>query len=57
MMKTKIDFDAVKMMREIRQKRHEEYESNPQLRDERLNEIRKKYAKKGNWRGHQKWSE
>jgi len=43
-MKTEKDFDAVKMMREIRQKRHEEYKSNPQLREQRLSEIRKKYA-------------
>lgn len=46
MMKTKKDFDAVKMMRDIRQKRHEEYELNPQLREQRLTEIRKKYASK-----------
>ena len=45
-MKTEKEFDAVKMMREIRQKRHEEYESNPQLREIRLAAIRKKYAKK-----------
>jgi len=45
-MKTKKEFDAVKMMRDIRQKRHEEYESNPQLREKRLKEIRKKYARK-----------
>jgi hypothetical protein len=45
-MKTKKDFDAVKMMRDIRQKRHEEYKSNPQLREQRLTEIRKKYAGK-----------
>jgi hypothetical protein len=43
-MKTKKDFDAVKMMRDIRQRRHEEYKSNPQLREQRLTEIRKKYA-------------
>ena len=45
-MKTKKDFDAVKMMRDIRDKHHAEYESNPQLREERLAAIRKKYAKK-----------
>jgi hypothetical protein len=45
-MKTKKNFDAVKMMRDIRDKRHAEYEKNPQLREKRLAEIRKKYAKK-----------
>jgi hypothetical protein len=45
-MKTKKEFDAVQMMRDIRQKRHEEYELNPQLREQRLMEIHKKYASK-----------
>ena len=45
-MKIEKEFDAVKMMCDIRKKRHEEYESNPQLREERLREIRKKYANK-----------
>ena len=45
-MKTKKDFDAVKMMRDIREKRHSEYEKNPQLRELRLAAIRKKYANK-----------
>ena len=45
-MKTKKDFDAVKMMRDIRQKRHEEYKSNPHLREQRLKEIREKFAGK-----------
>ena len=45
-MKTKKDFDAVKMMRDIRNKRHSAYEANPKLREERLASIRKKYAKK-----------
>jgi hypothetical protein len=40
----KKDFDAVRMMREIRDKRHKEYESNPELREKRLKEIRAKYA-------------
>jgi hypothetical protein len=44
-MKAKKDFDAVKMMRDIRDKHHDEYESNPALRETRLMEIRKKYAK------------
>ena len=43
-MKTKKDFDAVKMMRDIRNKHHEEYEKNPELREKRLAEIRKKYS-------------
>lgn len=43
-MKTKKDFDAVKMMRDIRDKHHNEYESNPELREKRLAVIRKKYA-------------
>ena len=43
-MKTKKDFDAVKMMRDIRNKHHEVYEKNPGLREQRLAEIRKKYS-------------
>ena len=46
MMKTKKDFDAVKMMRAIRDKHHMEYEFNPELREKRLEEIRKKYWNK-----------
>jgi hypothetical protein len=42
-MKTKKDFDSVKMMRDIRNKHREEYEKNPELREKRLAEIRKKY--------------
>ena len=45
-MSTEKEFDAVKMMREIRQKHHEEYKSNPQMREIRLAAIREKYAKK-----------
>jgi hypothetical protein len=45
-MKTKKDFDAVKMMREIRDKHHIEYENRPKLREKRLAEIRKRYAAK-----------
>ena len=44
-MKTHKDFDAVKMMCDIRDKHHAEYKSNPQLREQRLVDIRKKYAK------------
>ena len=45
-MKNKKVFDAVKMMRDIRNKHHEEYEKNPESREKRLAEIRKKYSKK-----------
>jgi hypothetical protein len=45
-MKNEKDFDAVKMMRDIREKRHIEYKKNLQLREERLAAIRKKYAEK-----------
>jgi hypothetical protein len=45
-MKTEKEFDAVKMMRDIRDKHHAEYESNPDLREKRLAAIRKKYAGK-----------
>ena len=43
-MKNKKVFNAVKMMRDIRNKRHEEYEKNPELREKRLLEIQKKYS-------------
>ena len=33
-------------MREIRKKRHAEYEATPELREKRLEAIRKKYANK-----------
>jgi hypothetical protein len=36
-------FDAVKMMRDIRNKLHEEYKKNPQKREDDLERIRKKY--------------
>ena len=45
-MKTNKEFDSVKMMRDIREKHHTEYESNPELREKRLAVIRKKYAGK-----------
>jgi len=45
-MKTKKEFDAIKMMRDIREKHQKEYELNPELRDKRLMLIRKKYAHK-----------
>lgn len=45
-MKIKKDFDAVQMMRDIRDKHYAEYESNPELREKRLDAIRKKYAHK-----------
>lgn len=43
-MKTDKDFDAVRMMRDIRDRHYTEYSKNPQLREERLAAIRKKYA-------------
>jgi len=42
-MKTRKEFDAVKMMRDIRTKHQQEYEKNPELRQKRLDAIRKKY--------------
>ena len=42
-MKTKKDFDAVKMMRDIRDKHYETYKNNPELREKRLAEIRKQH--------------
>jgi hypothetical protein len=45
-MKADKNFDAVKMMRDIRDKHHKEYEANPELREKRLLEIRKRYALK-----------
>lgn len=43
-MKTK-KFDAVKMMRDIRDKLHMEYENNPEKRQKDLDRVRKKYMK------------
>jgi hypothetical protein len=43
-MKTK-KFDAVKMMRDIRDKLRKEYESNPEKRKEDLERVRKKYMR------------
>ena len=37
------DFDAVKMMRDIRDKLHKEYAENPDKREKDLERIRKKY--------------
>jgi hypothetical protein len=45
-MKNIKDFDAVKMMREIRDKKYREYKSNPDLRKQRLEVVREKYAGK-----------
>jgi len=45
-MKIEKDFDAIKMMRDIREKHQKEYELNPELREKRLSIIRKKYAQK-----------
>jgi hypothetical protein len=40
----KKDFDAVQMMRDIRDKLHAEYQKNPELREKHLAAIRKKYG-------------
>jgi|HubBroStandDraft_3_1064219.scaffolds.fasta_scaffold802084_2 hypothetical protein len=40
----KKEFDAVEMMRHIREKLHKQYEQNPKLRKKRLQEVRKKYG-------------
>jgi hypothetical protein len=40
----KKEFDAVEMMRDIREKLHKKYEKNPELRKKRLEEVRKKYG-------------
>jgi hypothetical protein len=45
-MKNKTYIDAVKMMREIRDKHHAEYSKNPELREKRLAAIRKRFTKK-----------
>ncbi|MCC7430288.1 hypothetical protein IT568_05555 [bacterium] len=37
-------FDAVKMMREIREKLRKRYENDPELREKDLLKIRKKYG-------------
>jgi hypothetical protein len=43
-MKTKDKrFDAVKMMRDIRDKLHQEYEKNPEKRQQDLEKVRNKY--------------
>jgi hypothetical protein len=40
----KKDFDAVQMMRDIRDKLNSEYKSDPKLREKRLAAIHKKYG-------------
>ena len=45
-MKESKEFDAVAMMRSIRNKHHEEYTKNPELREKRLSDIREKYRTK-----------
>ncbi len=42
----KKDFDAVNMMREIREKLRKKYAANPGLREKNLKEIHKKYGLK-----------
>lgn len=46
MKNTPKQFDAVKMMRDIRTQLHQEYENNPDKREQDLNSIRKKYMKR-----------
>jgi hypothetical protein len=38
-------FDSVKMMRDIREKLHQEYEKNPEKREQDLIRVRKKYMR------------
>lgn len=38
-------FDAVKMMQDIRNKLHQEYEKNPGKRQDDLERVRRKYMK------------
>lgn len=38
-------FDSVKMMRDIRDRLHKEYEKNPEKRAQDLERIKKKYMK------------
>jgi hypothetical protein len=40
------EFDAVKMMRDIRDNLNKKYEKNPALREKNLQQIRKKYGLK-----------
>lgn len=42
-MKKDKDFDAVEMMRSIRLKLQDQYEKDPNLKEKRLLEIRKRY--------------
>lgn len=42
-MSKQIKFNAVKMMRDIRDKKRKLYEKNPRLREKHLLKIRKKY--------------
>lgn len=45
-MKTTKDFDAVEMMRSIREKLQDKYKKDPDLRKKRLSDIRKKHRVK-----------
>lgn len=38
------EFDSVQIMRRIRTKHNKKYSENPELREQRLKEIRKKYG-------------
>ena len=46
-MKDKKEFDAVKMMREIRDNLTKKYADDPEAEERRLQEIRKRYGMKG----------
>ena len=48
-------FDAVKMMREIREKLSRQYEVNPEKQSEDLENIRKKYGVKSKYSRKVKW--
>ena len=45
-MKAKKKFDAVKMMRDIRNQLHNEYEKDPEKRKRDLESVQKKYIKR-----------
>ncbi len=38
-------FDAVRMMRDIRERLHKQYENNPEKREEDIERIRRKFMK------------
>ncbi len=50
----KKEFDSVKMMRDIRDKLHIEYQKDPKLREKRLAAIRKKFGSPVSKKKHNK---